>query len=485
MNDKKFVCYEEFGAVGDGVHDDMPAIVACHEYANEHGLDVRAKDGAEYYIGGKALTATIKTNTYFGNAKFTIDDVVLENRELPIFNVSPSFERFTPEIKELTHNQKKIDFPHEGTVYVRVYTDSHKIYIREGLNKSSGANPSDCFIVDPEGNILTDINWDYPTVSSAYAFCTDETPIVIDGGVFTTIANQCESKYNYHGRGIRITRSHVTVQNIAHYVTGELDHGAPYGGFLTVSDNYDVTLRDCLLTPHKIYYTESQIPGQKVGMGTYDLSLGAAIGTKMINLKQSIGITTTGYWGLMGSNYCKDMYLEDCEISRFDAHCGVTNAVIKNTKLGSSGLRLIGFGDFLIENTEIYSGAFISLREDYGAFFNGNITIKNCKWIPNANRDLTMITAHNSGEHNFGYDCTMPKNIYIDGMTIDDSAADPEFKLYLFGEYNKNFDESKEYPYPYRTPDSITLKNVHSTSGRAIELTPRPELYKNTKLITE
>ena len=54
----KYITYEKYGAVGDGVHDDMPAIVAAHEAANEKGLPVKVKSGKCYYIGGGNLVAT-------------------------------------------------------------------------------------------------------------------------------------------------------------------------------------------------------------------------------------------------------------------------------------------------------------------------------------------------------------------------------------------------------------------------------------------
>ena len=38
-----FVCYEDFGAVGDGVADDFAAIYRAHEYANENHLPVRGR----------------------------------------------------------------------------------------------------------------------------------------------------------------------------------------------------------------------------------------------------------------------------------------------------------------------------------------------------------------------------------------------------------------------------------------------------------
>lgn len=37
---QEVVTYEAFSAVGDGVHDDMPAIVAAHNHANTNELFV-------------------------------------------------------------------------------------------------------------------------------------------------------------------------------------------------------------------------------------------------------------------------------------------------------------------------------------------------------------------------------------------------------------------------------------------------------------
>ena len=59
----EYITYEMFGAVGDGVHNDMPAIAAAHEEANRLHLPVRAKEGADYYISPKAVTARVMTDT--------------------------------------------------------------------------------------------------------------------------------------------------------------------------------------------------------------------------------------------------------------------------------------------------------------------------------------------------------------------------------------------------------------------------------------
>src|SRR5690606_23729839 len=60
------VRYSDLGAKGDGKTDDIDAIAAAHAIANQEGLSVKADEGASYYIGGKARTAVVQTDTDFG-----------------------------------------------------------------------------------------------------------------------------------------------------------------------------------------------------------------------------------------------------------------------------------------------------------------------------------------------------------------------------------------------------------------------------------
>ena len=477
----KALTYEEFGAIGNGIADDMPAIVACHEAANKEGLPVVAKSGATYYIGARDLTATIKTDTDFNNAKFIIDDRTLENIKTSLFNVAPDSEPFTPEITSLYRNQKKIDFPHTGNVYVQIETSSHKIYIRKGLNQNAGNDPSDCFIVDAEGNIKNELNWDYPAVSNIYAISADDKPITIKGGVFTTVANRAPSKYTYHRRNFNITRSNVTIDSLTHYIVGELDHGAPYEGFISVNRCWNFTAKNLLLTPHFTYWTESKIPGKDVPMGTYDFSFGAAINARLIGIRQTIDINDGRYWGLMGSNFSKELHLEDCIMSRFDAHCGVTNGSIKNCVLGHAGLNLIGFGKFLIENTTVRSNTLVNFRQDYGSFFHGELTIKNCKWMPQNETSSTVLNAYNTQDHDFGYKCGLPETIIIDGLEVTLKDGYKSDKLYILPDYDHDFSEDK--PYRYGTPETVSLSKITVNRDVELELAKNCEQYLETQAV--
>ena len=103
------------------------------------------------------------------------------------------------------------------------------------------------YVVDGDGNVCCGINWDYPTVTKAYAKSADDEPIVIEGGIFTTVANQAESFYNYHWRNIVVERSNVTLRGITHLVEGEGDHGAPYRGFIMRKNVQALRLRTACL----------------------------------------------------------------------------------------------------------------------------------------------------------------------------------------------------------------------------------------------
>ena len=70
---QEYVTYAQFGAVGDGVTCDFDAIIAAHEYANEHDLPVRVDSGT-YFIGASSETAIIQTNTDWTGASFIIDN---------------------------------------------------------------------------------------------------------------------------------------------------------------------------------------------------------------------------------------------------------------------------------------------------------------------------------------------------------------------------------------------------------------------------
>ena len=108
--DKNVVTYEAFGAVGDGVADDLPAICKAHAHANEHGLPVRSKPDATYHLGRRALTAIIPTDTDWGTSRFIIDDSQgVDDHQKPLFEVRSLRKPVPLKIDRLARGQTRLD----------------------------------------------------------------------------------------------------------------------------------------------------------------------------------------------------------------------------------------------------------------------------------------------------------------------------------------------------------------------------------------
>jgi hypothetical protein len=488
MKAKGVVNYSTFGAKGDGLTDDIDAIAATHSFANQHGLTVKADGGATYFISGKSRTAVIRTNTDFGTAAFIIDDTDVQNRNTHIFLVSSALQSFKPEgISSLKRDQEKVNVSFPGTCIVTVTNSNVKRYIRFGPNQNNGSSQTDIFIVDKDGRVDRNapIIWDFDKITDINALPIDETTLTISGGRFTTIANQAESKYTYYSRGIAIRRSNVLVDRLEHRITGEGDHGAPYGGFLSISDCAFVTVRNTLLTGHKVYRTIGAA-GVSVSMGTYDISPNRALNVSFINCRQTNDINDSRYWGILGSNFCKNMVYDSCTFSRFDAHMGVANATIRNSTLGHQGINAIGSGTFIVENSTIYASNLINLRSDYGSTWQGEFIIRDCKFVPANGRPVSasLIGGSNSGQHDFGYTCYMPERIIIENLYIDDSKHPEDYQgPAIFGNFNpKMTGESYLEKFPYVITKEVSLKNVTTASGKALRISDNPFMFRDVKV---
>ena len=301
---KGFISYGNMGALGNGTSDDLAFIVATHALANQYGLEVKADDGANYLIGGREMTAIIASNTDFGSATFIIDDTEVENRFASIFEVKSQLKPILIDtVKSLRKDQKKIDMTLKDDCLVTVTDTIVRRYIRYGLNQNKGRAQTDIFILNKNGNIDSSapIIWNFDHVTNISALPIDKTPLVINGGRFVTIANKAPSKYTYYSRNISIERSNVVVTNLEHLIDGEGSQGAPYRGFISISDCTNILVKDCVLTGHKTYRTIGNA-GKPVSMGSYDISVTRSIGVSFVNCSQTNDINDNRYWGIFASN---------------------------------------------------------------------------------------------------------------------------------------------------------------------------------------
>jgi len=486
----KYLTYEQFGARGDGVTDDFPAIIATHAAANEKGLPVKAKSGKTYYIGNTVGTAVVRTDVDFGSARFIIDDsrVSVEDREAPVFLVESALEPITiGGVGSLKRDQTNIGQTLPCRCLVEVVNDNHKVYIRLGANQNSGVSQKEFFIADRDGTIepSSALIWDYDEVTRMTARPIDAKPLTIKGGVFTTLANQAPSKYTYYCRGIAVERSNVRIENVTHFVEGELDHGAPYDGFLSLDKAADIVVRGCVFTAHKTFETIGSA-GVSVSMGTYDVSASGCVNVRWENCTQTTDINDTKYWGIFVSNFCKSLALDHCVFSRFDAHQGVRNVTLTDCEFGHTGVNVVGSGLLRIENCTIHRKSLIALRGDYGSSWEGELIVRDCKLIvPEGAKSVSLLSGFNTGKHDFGYTCYLPERFDIENLVIDDSRVyDKDYKgPMIFGKFKRNVDEEGLYPYIAR--GVINIKCVTATSGRPLGVSLSPEMFKDYTIHSE
>jgi hypothetical protein len=368
---------------------------------------------------------------------------------------------------------------------VTVRNDRVRRYIRRGLNQNPGTSQRDSFILRRDGSIEGGIDWQYDHVSSVIARPIDANRLVVKGGVFTTIANRMKQQvgYNYWSRNIVITRSNTEVDGLKHLVTGEGENGHPYSGFITVRDCANVTLRNCFATAHKTYQTIGAA-GKPVSMGSYDYSAGGVVNFTMLNCSMD-NINDRSRWGVIGTNFCKNIRLEDCTLNRMDTHMGVSGGyVIRRCRLGHQGLNAIGRGSLVVEDSTLYGSSLITLRSDYGSNWEGEVVIRNCRWIPAAGRAGTpqLIAARNDGAHDFGYPCCMPTAVMIDGLHVDDSNHPENYQgMFLFSDPGGR--QGADAPFPYAICRQVKVRRLTTASGRHPRISPNARLAESVVVV--
>jgi hypothetical protein len=480
------VTYEAFGAAGDGVTDDLPAICKAHAYANQHGLRVQSNPKATYHLGRRALTAIIATDTDWSTSRFIIDDSQgVKNSQKPLFEVRSQLKPVTLKIDRLTRGQTRLNLRPASDCLVLVENKHHNSFIRRGLNQNNGTGQKEVFTLRRDGSIEGVIDWDYDVVTRVEAQPIDPERLVLRGGIFTNIANRLHPKVNnkYWDRNIRISRSNTEVDGVALHVIGETESGHPYGGFLSVQQCANVTLRNCQIDGRKTYETIGSA-GKPVSKGTYGYTANLVVNFRMIRCRMK-DIHDRTRWGVIGCNFMKNILLEDCVLSRMDVHQGVSGSyIIRRTTLGHAGLNAIGRGRRIIEDSTLYGRNLVSFRPDYGSTWEREVLIRNSRWIPPAGRagGPVMFGMQNDGMHDFGYPCSMPRVIRIEGLFVDDSKQQREDQGVTF--FSDPLGSSRDKrPFPYRLTERLELRGLQIASGRTPRVCSNPEVARASTVV--
>ncbi len=495
-----YVTYDDFGARCDGIYDDYIAIRNAHLFANENGCEVRATEGKTYHIFKYYEEAVIaNTSVDWKNATFIIHDENIEKvsgryqglfrftngkDETTIDNPTWTIGKNTKKIEEITNSLKELNEKGYQRYLCAAINADKKQYIRYGGNGNPGQNQQDYFVVDNEGNVLNDIQWDFEKITTFTIYPISNTSLNIKNGNFITnaVSSQSETPYTrsnsgkpiYFTRNIYVNKStNVNISGINHKLSYELDKdelSGSYSGFINTNTIADIEISNCSLFSRK-YGVE--------GRSTYGLSLCANVNLKCKNITSN-NITDLDRYGVICSLFCKDVSYKNCTLNRIDAHEGIYNLTVKNCHIGSKGLTMTGQGTLNVIGTTIESDTFMTLRWDYGSTWTGDVNIIDCTYKYNgiwAPKLINVSLSYDNNElHDFGYDCKMP-NINVHNFTIDmQNVNKPCF--YIMSMNNMKFEEpylenTKKYLEEY-LPDSINFnqyKFINTATDMKLEVT--------------
>ena len=450
--DKRYVSYKEFGAVGDGVADDFFAIKRAHEYANANGLPVLAGVPSDKFLireterDGYAESIKIKTDTDFGGATIIIDDTDLQwcegsckRHNTHVFEIA--YDRDSVRLDKsvidainlkggIKNSTKKIDTGLGYPAMLVIFDEDSRVFIRYGNNENSGQAKKELILVDEEGNISpeTPLLFEYENVTKIDAYRIDERPITVENGFFLSKASQVNLVDKYHtiSRGIKLARSNTTVKNLYHKIVNEIFRGTlvdgvpfvghSYGDFISIFYSNKVLIENVTFQA-RVYYLQGTYDfgaymSNDILLKDCDQSNFFALDHPRFSLKPAFG----KWWGVAGTNFCKNMVYDGCRMTRFDAHEGLVNGKILNSSI--TDIRLTGAGEMLIENTRIYGDANsnLQLREDYGSTWRGTITVKDTEFIDTCEEQCAFMTMFSSN-HYYGYKTYFP-NLIIDNVKM-------------------------------------------------------------------
>lgn len=414
------VNYRMFGAVGDGSNDDSIQIKAAHDYANVNDLPVVNFSG-EYWLKN-ANNVEIYTNVDWGSTIFHIDETT-NTPSNGRFKILP--RKATMKI-ELSETEKKsflnrfkpgVKFIPELAAFknclVNISDKNDKIGFRAGA-KFDGQSwaREELFYVEEHGSIIGDIAWSFKDYTSFTAFPVDTSYLTVNGGTFYLSGDSPGTKYVRNG--FAISRSRTIIQNQwVGLEPGKSDISmSPRSGFYSYSNVYDVKLENIRLIP---YEQDREGTARDVSAGTYGIG-----GARILNALFR-NITAEGgpiHWGVFGTNLNKNFRVENCKLNRIDVHFHCWNLYIKDSSIGYRGISVTGGGDLCIENTSCFSRSFINFRRDFGSKWDGNIRMRNCRFIPSTLAE-TSVLDFNPMDFDYKYPLGFGRSIIVENLLID------------------------------------------------------------------
>ena len=459
------VNYAMFGTVSDGKNDDGVQIKMAHEYAVAHQLPVINLSG-EYWIT-KSNDIPIATNVSWGKSTFHLNEQ-FNSKSLPRFRVTND-----ESLQDIVFDEKtKASFlenlkpgvqvipelaPYTNCL-IQIKDDNDKVGFRNGGSyKGQSWSREELFYVEEGGSIVGDIAWAFNDYTALNATYCNSNYLTIEGGGFYLSGDNPGTKYTgYYKCGFQVERSRTIIRDQwMGLEKGKHDNSMePRGGFYVLSHVYDVLLENIRLIP---WEQNREGTDRDVGAGTYGIGGGRMLNCTFRNVTAE---GTLVHWGVFGTNLNKNFRIEQCQLNRVDVHFHCWNLYIRDSVIGLRGISVTGGGNLWIENTVRLGNQFINFRADFGAVWNGDIRISNCRLVPSYNGEVSVLR-HVMADFDYGYPIGSSHTAKVEDFIIDFGHAPTSQgacwvqSLVAFGKTKSGL----RLFYPY----DVVFRNIHVT----------------------
>ncbi|HEY0669419.1 MAG TPA: hypothetical protein VGD22_14635 [Sphingobacteriaceae bacterium] len=414
------VNYRMFGALGDSQNDDGVQIKAAHNYANKLKIPVINLHG-EFWLKA-TYGIQIMNNVEWGNTVFHIEekfntpkgykfqvvsDQASETITLSAGQKDSVLRQLKPGVKIIPELA-----PYKNSLVI-VTDKNDRIGFRAGP-KYNGQSWSreEFFYVEEHGRIIGDIAWEFKDYTSLVIHPVSDRFLTVNGGTFYLSGDSGGTGYTKNGFGINRSRTIIKNQWVG-LEKGKVDI-APNArsGFYSFSTVFDVTLENIRLIP---YEQDREGTEKDVPAGTYGISAGRMLNGTFRNVTAEGGPI---HWGVFGTNLNKNFRIENCRLNRVDVHFHCWNLYIIDTNIGYRGISVTGGGDLFVQNSTCENASFINFRRDFGAKWDGNIRISNCRFMPSGTRENAVLNFF-PADFDYKYPIGFGRSIIVENLAID------------------------------------------------------------------
>ena len=402
----KIISYTQFGAALDGVSDDTEAAIACHQYANANGCRVEQHSGTLYLkTATEENCPIVKTSCDWSGMTFKVDEHMGKNiimKVVPDEGVQ-SHSLTSEEIGELAKGTVQIPFLVDYKNCICHFTTD--ISIGNRLNKTGSYVYHETVTVDRYGNLLEGelframsdakaINMEYQSIF--------QRPVTLEGARIV-LDTADDSKIPC----ILVKRSNTTLKDWTLVIEREVssDSTEYKGEILKVENCYNVVIEKFSGENFGTFFSQEAEDKSETCYMVY-LS-----GLSRFTMRDCLMIRA---WGVVQSQYCKDMIFKDSTLGRIDNHYGCRNYTVNNCTITSSHSTInIGYGDgqFIIDNVRfvkfadpdtVFQNHCILLRGDFCALYSGELVINNITINNYSGQAINLLSGSYSDSFDFG-----------------------------------------------------------------------------------